>query len=74
MPFAEGEIGGDEDGGALVESADEVEQQLAAGLSERQVAEFFEDEEVQPGQMLGDATLPPLRVSVSSRLTRSTTL
>jgi hypothetical protein len=29
-PFAEGEIGGDDDRGALVEPADEVEEQLAA--------------------------------------------
>jgi len=35
-----------------------VEQELAAGLSERQVAELVEDNEVHPGQMLGDTTLP----------------
>jgi hypothetical protein len=35
-----------------------MEQKLAAGLSERQVAEFVEDDEVHPGQMLGDPTLP----------------
>ena len=57
-PFTEGEIGGDDDGGPLVEPADEMEQQLAAGLIERQVAEFVEDDEVHPGQMLGDTTLP----------------
>jgi hypothetical protein len=34
-PFTEGEIGGDDDGGAFVEPADEVEQELTAGLSER---------------------------------------
>jgi hypothetical protein len=32
-PFAEGQIGGDEDGSALVELADEVEQELTAGLA-----------------------------------------
>jgi hypothetical protein len=57
-PFTEGEIGGDDDGCALVEPADEMEQQLAAGLSERQVAQLVEDDEVHPGQMLGDTTLP----------------
>jgi hypothetical protein len=31
-PFAEGEIGGDDDGCSLVEPADEMEQKLAAGL------------------------------------------
>jgi hypothetical protein len=31
-PFAEGEVGGDDDGRALVKFADEVEQELAASL------------------------------------------
>jgi hypothetical protein len=35
-----------------------MEQELAAGLGKRQVAEFVEDDEVHPGQMLGDPTLP----------------
>ena len=38
-PFAEGEIGGDDDRGALIEAADQVEQELAAGLGEGQVSE-----------------------------------
>src|SRR5258708_34868183 len=59
-PFTEGKIGGDDDGRALVQPADEMEQQLAAGLGERQVAEFVEDDEVHPGQMLGDTTLPSI--------------
>ena len=41
-PFAKGEIGGDDDRGSLVESADQMEQQLAAGLGEGQIAEFVE--------------------------------
>jgi hypothetical protein len=57
-PFAEREIGGDDDGGALVEPADEMEQQLAAGLRKGQVTEFVEDDEVHPGQMLGEPPLP----------------
>src|SRR5713226_7144231 len=56
-PFAEGEIGGDDDRGALVEPADEVEQELAAGLSEGQIAEFVEDDEVHAGQMIGETAL-----------------
>ena len=35
-----------------------MEQQLAAGLSKREVAEFVEDDEVYPGQMFSDTTLP----------------
>ena len=57
-PFAEGQVGGDDDRGPLVEPADQVEQQLAAGLGERQIAEFVEDDEVHAGQMIGDAALP----------------
>ena len=49
-PFAEGEVGGDDDRGSLVEPAHEVEEQLPAGLGEGQVAELVEDDEdaVQP--------------------------
>jgi hypothetical protein len=57
-PFTEGEIGGDDYRGALVEAADEVEQELATGLGERQIAEFIEDDEVHAGQMIGEASLP----------------
>jgi hypothetical protein len=57
-PLSECEIGGDDDRRALVEPADEVEQELAAGLSERKVAKFVKDDEVHPGQMLGDTALP----------------
>jgi hypothetical protein len=56
-PFAKRQIGRDDDGRALVEPADEVEQQLAAGLCKREVAEFVENDEVQPGQMFGDPAL-----------------
>jgi len=42
-------------------------------LGERQVAEFVEDDEVHPGQMLGDTTLPSIAGLDLQRLTRSTT-
>lgn len=48
-PLAKGEIGGDDDRGALVEAADEVEEQLAAGLGEGKIAELIEDGEVEAG-------------------------
>ena len=57
-PFAEGEIGGDDDRGALVKPADEIEQQLTAGLGEGQIAEFVEDDEVHAGQLIGKPALP----------------
>ena len=52
-------ISADEDRGALVEPADEVEEKLTAGLGEREIAEFVEDDEVHLGEMVGDAPLPP---------------
>ena len=56
-PFAEGQIGGDDHRGLLVEAADQVEQQLAAGLGERQIAEFVEHDEVHAAEILGHPTL-----------------
>ena len=37
-PFAEGQVGRDDDGGALIEPADQVEQQMPTRLRKRQVA------------------------------------
>ena len=56
-PFAEGEVGGDDDRGALVETADQVEQQLAAGLRKGKIAQLVEDHEVRAGQVFGHAAL-----------------
>ena len=58
--FAEGEIGGDNDRGAFVEATDEMEQKLASGLSEGEIAEFVENDEVHAGQVLGEAPLAPV--------------
>ena len=41
-PFAEGEIGRHDHRGPLVEAADQMEQQLPTGQSERQVTEFVD--------------------------------
>ena len=42
-PFAEGEVGRDEDRYPLVQLADQMEQELAAGLGEREVAKLIEE-------------------------------
>src|SRR6516164_215168 len=44
--------------GLLVEPTDQVEQQLAAGLDERQIAEFVENQEVETSEAIGGAALP----------------
>jgi hypothetical protein len=56
-PFPEGKIGGDDDRSALVEPADQMEQELAAGLGEGQVTEFIEDNEAHAGQMISEPAL-----------------
>ncbi len=57
-PFAEGQVGGDDDRRALVELADQVEQKLTAGLGEGQIAQFIQDQEVEPGDKICGASLP----------------
>jgi hypothetical protein len=57
-PFAEGEIGRDDDRGAFVEPADETEEELAAGLGEEQIVELIENDEVHAGEVIGEPTLP----------------
>src|ERR1700679_3867207 len=52
-PFAETEISRDDDAGALVEFAEQMEEQRSAGGAERQVAEFVKDDEVGIGEPAG---------------------
>ena len=56
--LAEGEVGRHDDGSLLVEPADQVEQELAAGLSEGQIAELVEEDEVLAREIVGHAPLP----------------
>ena len=44
-------------GGAFVEAADEMEQQLSAALREGQIAEFVESDEVHACQVIGKVAL-----------------
>src|SRR5262249_45969404 len=59
-PFTEGEVRRDDDRCALVEPADQMEQELAAGLSERKIAEFVENDEVEAGEIVGHPALTTL--------------
>ena len=52
-PFPEGQVRGHRDGRAFIELADEMEQQLAAGLGERQVTELVQNDQVAPAQLVG---------------------
>ena len=57
-PFTESEIGRDEDRSAFIESADQVEEELAADLGKGQIAEFVEDDEVKAREIFGKTSLP----------------
>ena len=48
-PFAEAQVGGDDDTGALIELAQQVEQQRPATGTEGQIAQLVEDHEVELG-------------------------
>ena len=59
-PLAEAQIGRDDDAGALVEFAQQVEQERSAGRTERQVAKLVEDYEIGVDQTVRDLTGSPL--------------
>ena len=52
-PLAKGQVRGDDDRSALVELADQMEEQLTARAGERQLAELVEHHEVEPGELDG---------------------
>jgi hypothetical protein len=52
-PFAEGQVGGNDERGPLVELGDEVEQQLSAVFRERQIAQFIKYHEIKSGEVCG---------------------
>ena len=55
-PFAEHEVGGDDDAGVLVEFRQQMEQQRAAALRERQVAKLVKDHDVEIHQVVREAS------------------
>jgi len=60
-PLTERQVGCDDDRGPFIELADQVKQELATGLVEREIAKLVEDQEVEAGdQVCG----PPLSFSL----------
>ena len=57
-PLTKGEVGCDDDRGALIEFADQMEQKLAAGLGEGQIAQLVQDQEVGAGDQICRSSLP----------------
>src|SRR4051794_31043122 len=54
-PFGEGEICRQDDRGALVKAADQVEQHLPAADREWQVTQLVEDDEIDADELIGEA-------------------
>ncbi len=52
VPVAEREIAGDQQAAAFVAVGEHLEQQLGSGAAERQVAEFIDDQQVNPVELL----------------------
>ena len=65
-PIGEGQIGRDQQRCILIKFADQVEQQLSAGLTERQIAEFVDDDEIVAQQLLGQPSAVTAAFSCSS--------
>ena len=67
-PFAEAEIGGDDDAGMLVEPAQQVEEQGAARSAERQVSQLIENDEIRISEAPGNLTGSPLHFLLLERV------
>ena len=50
-PLVEGQVRGDDRGAALVALADELEEELGAGLRQGYEAEFVDDEQLASGEL-----------------------
>ena len=53
-PFTEAEVGGDDNAGALIEFAQQMEEQCAARGAERQISQLVQDDQIEFGQTVGD--------------------
>ena len=53
-PFGKGEIGRQDDRGALVKPADQVKQHLPAADWERQITELVENDEIDAHELVGE--------------------
>jgi hypothetical protein len=72
LRFAEAQVGGDDDAGAFVKFAQQVEEQRAAGGAERQIAQRIQEDEVEWTSRLAICPALPWAFSCSRALTSST--
>ena len=57
-PFLEGQVRSDDCSAVFVAPAEDVEQELAAGLREGHVAELVDDQQADPGELVLEAEQP----------------
>ena len=57
---SKGSPGGDQDGPSLVSLAEDLEEELGAGLGERDEAKLVDDQQLEPCQLLLEVEQPPL--------------
>lgn len=67
-PFAEAQVGGDDNTCALVKLAQQVEQQRATRGAERQVSQLVQDHQIEAGQAFGDLSGLTLRLFLFQRV------
>ena len=67
-PFTEAKIGGDDNAGALMELTQEMEEQRAAGSTERQVAQLVQNDEIGMDEPIGDLSGSALRLLLIERI------
>ena len=67
-PFAEAQIGGDDDTGAFVELAHQVEEERSTRGAEQQIPQLVKDHEIELGQTLGDLPRLALRLFLFERV------
>ena len=59
-PLVEGQVGGDQDRPSLVALTEDLEEELSAGLGERDEAQLVDDEQFEPGKLLLQIEQTPL--------------
>ena len=59
-PLVEGQVGGDQDRTSLVALAEDLEEELRAGLGEWNEAQLVDDEQLESGQLLLEVEQPSL--------------
>jgi len=67
-PLRETQIGGDDHTGFFIQFADQVEQQCAADLAERQIPQFIQDDQIDMAEAIGQPALSAVEFFLLQRI------